>query len=184
VDTKRGWTKIPAILCIRARTFKNGSLMIFFSSQFERSAGFLHIFARILVHPQISNNYLLRLLAGDRHPGEQVVYKLAKALRLSAVQTGALLVAAGYTPPLDLLQPLPSKEEARIQVPLSEESPITPLIKQFYSLAHEVPEPLQAAFLAEMRQYLAYARYRYVLCDGTSLMDLEFGTFPPDPGGR
>src|SRR5258708_36900437 len=25
--------------------------MIFFSSQFERSAGFLHIFARILVHP-------------------------------------------------------------------------------------------------------------------------------------
>jgi len=26
--------------------------MIFFSSQFERSAGFLHIFARILVHPQ------------------------------------------------------------------------------------------------------------------------------------
>src|SRR5260370_18164668 len=39
------------MLCSRARTFKNVSLMIFFSSQFERSAGFLHIFARILVHP-------------------------------------------------------------------------------------------------------------------------------------
>jgi transcriptional regulator with XRE-family HTH domain len=134
---------------------------------------------RVASAAQISNNYLLRLLAGDRHPSEQVVYKLAKALHLSAVQTGALLAAAGYPPPLDLLQPLPSKEEAWIQVPLSEESPITSLIKQFYSLAHEVPEPLQAAFLAEMQQYLAYTRYRYVLCNGTSLMDLEFGTFPP-----
>jgi hypothetical protein len=57
VDTEPygGWTKILAILCMRARTFKNGSLMIFFSSQFECSAGFLHIFARILVHPQKHN---------------------------------------------------------------------------------------------------------------------------------
>jgi hypothetical protein len=52
LDRERGWTKILAILRIRARTFKNVSLMIFFSSQFERSASFLHIFARILVHPQ------------------------------------------------------------------------------------------------------------------------------------
>ena len=53
MDTKPygGWTKILAILCSRARTFKNVSVMIFFSSQFERSAGFLHSFARILVHP-------------------------------------------------------------------------------------------------------------------------------------
>src|SRR5258708_34874958 len=54
-DRERGWTKTLAILSIRARTFKNGRLMIFFSSQFERSAAFLHIFAGILVHPQKHN---------------------------------------------------------------------------------------------------------------------------------
>ncbi len=64
MDTKPygGWTKILAILCSRARTFKNVSLMIFFSSQFERSAGFLHIFARILVHPLEGHVTKLKLI--------------------------------------------------------------------------------------------------------------------------
>jgi len=139
---------------------------------------------RIASAAQISHNYLLRLRAGDRHPSEQAVIRLAQALRLSAGKFGALLVAAGYTPPLDLLEPPPVHEWAGGQVPLPDESPVTPLIKQCYSLAHEVPEAMQAAFLAEMQRYLAYARYRYVLCGGASLLDLELGTLPSDPGSK
>ena len=75
-------------------------------SQYVEESGMKQ--TRVASAAQISSNYLLRLLAGDRHPSEQVVYKLAKALRLSTVQTGALLASAGYTPPLDLLQPLAS----------------------------------------------------------------------------
>src|SRR5713226_10551460 len=139
---------------------------------------------RIASTAGMSYNYLQRLLGGNRHPSEQVAYNLAKAMRLSPVQSGALLDAAGYTPPLDLLQTLPAGEQVGKQVPPSEESPITDLLKQFYSLAHEVPEPLQAAFLLEMQRYLAYARYRYILCGGGSLLDLELGTLHPDPGSK
>jgi transcriptional regulator with XRE-family HTH domain len=139
---------------------------------------------RVASAAQISNNYLLRLLAGGRHPSEQVVTRLAGALRLTAVQTGALLVAAGYTPPLDLLEPPPGEGLAGEQFPLPDEGPVALLIKQLYSLEREVPEALQAAFLAEMQRYLAYARYRYVLCGGASLLDLELGTLHPDHGGK
>src|SRR5260221_11831106 len=77
-DRERGWSKLLAILSIRARTFKNGSLMIFFSSQFERSAGFLHIFAGILVHPQ---KHQLRWRPGrpaltNRPPGPAAPYAI------------------------------------------------------------------------------------------------------------
>jgi transcriptional regulator with XRE-family HTH domain len=132
----------------------------------------------------VSYNYLQRLLAGDRHPSELVVYKLAKALRLSAVQTGALLAAAGYLPPLDLLQPSPVDQRAEEQAPPSEERELSSLAQQIYSLAHEVPEPLREAFLLEMQRYLAYARYRYVLCGGASLLDLEDAAPRPRSGSE
>src|SRR2546421_9614057 len=60
---------------------------------------------RVASSASISYNYLQRLLAGDRNPSDQVVYKLAQALHLSPEQTGELLAAAGYAPPLALLQP-------------------------------------------------------------------------------
>ncbi len=39
---------------------------------------------RVASDASISDNYLQRLLAGDRNPSDQVVYKLAQALHLSA----------------------------------------------------------------------------------------------------
>ena len=62
---------------------------------------------RIASIASISYNYLQRLLSGDRNPSEQVVYKLSEALHLSTEQTGELLAAAGYAPPMNLLQPVP-----------------------------------------------------------------------------
>src|SRR5215472_1942782 len=59
----------------------------------------------------ISYNYVQRLLAGDRNPSDQVVYKLAEAMRLSAEHTGELLAAAGYAPPPDLLHPSAAQDQ-------------------------------------------------------------------------
>ena len=67
---------------------------------------------RIASIASISYNYLQRLLSGDRNPSEQVAYKLSEALHLSVEQTGELLAAAGYAPPMNLLQPVPIREQS------------------------------------------------------------------------
>ena len=123
----------------------------------------------------ISYNYLQRLLGGDRNPSDQVVYKLAEVLHLSAEQTGELLAAAGYAPPMSLLQASPPKERenAILSAPSMETSQATRLAQELYRLTQEIPEPLQTLFSEEMRYLLGYARYKYVLSGGTGLLDLH-----------
>src|SRR5438105_4404926 len=82
----------------------------------------------------ISYNYLLRLLAGDRNPSEQVVYKLAEALHLSTEQSGELLASAGYAPPASLFQQVvsPVQKSSTLQLPVSvEANQETRLAQQF-----------------------------------------------------
>jgi HEAT repeat protein/transcriptional regulator with XRE-family HTH domain len=130
---------------------------------------------RIASAANISYNYLQRLLGGDRNPSDQVVYKLSEALHLSREQTGELLAAAGFAPPMDLLQPAPVQEGSHsIPRPMpAESSYATLLAQQLYRLAQDIPEPLQAPFLAEMKHLFGYARYKYILTGGTDLLDLN-----------
>lgn len=128
----------------------------------------------VATNAHISYNYLQRLLAGDRHPSEQVVTKLAQALRLSSEQTGDLFAAAGYAPPTDLLQS--SQELQQINdVPTSSDkdaSQATRLTQQFYRLVQDVPDTLQAPFQEEMKHLLGYVRYKYLLSGGANLLEL------------
>src|SRR5436305_8687196 len=88
---------------------------------------------RVASIASISYNYLQRLLSGDRNPSEQVVYKLSEALHLSVEQTGELLAAAGYAPPMNLLQPVVQEQSNIIPSALLKESnPATILTQQFY----------------------------------------------------
>jgi transcriptional regulator with XRE-family HTH domain/uncharacterized protein (UPF0147 family) len=130
---------------------------------------------RIASSANISYNYLQRLLGGDRNPSDQVVYKLAEALHLSPEQTGELLAAAGYAPPLSLLQPTTAKEQTQdvSRVPVTEPGQATRVAQELYRLAQDIPEALQAPFLEEMKYLLGYARYKYVLSGGTNLLDLQ-----------
>ena len=130
---------------------------------------------RIATGANISYNYLQRLLGGDRNPSDQVVYKLAEALHLSAEQTGELLAAAGYAPPMSLLQPATAEVQAHpiLPAPVAETSQATRLAQELYRLAQEIPETMQAPFLEEMKHLLGYVRYKYVLCGGTHLLDLS-----------
>ncbi len=129
---------------------------------------------RIASSAHISYNYLIRLLAGDRHPSEPVVYKLAEALRLSAEQAGELLAAAGYAPSLALIQPSATHEQVTLsEIPSTEINQVTRFVQQFYRLAQEIPGDLQDAFLEEMKHLLGYARYKYILSGGANLLDLD-----------
>jgi transcriptional regulator with XRE-family HTH domain len=126
----------------------------------------------------ISYNYLTRLLSGSRHPSDQVVYNLSQALRLSREQTAELVSAAGFAPTVALLAEAEgSQEREKAIVPPSTasttENQINRLIQQFYRLAQDVPDALQHAFLEEMQCLLGYARYKYVLSGGVSLLDLD-----------
>lgn len=135
----------------------------------------------IASNAHISYNYLQRLLAGDRNPSDQVVYKIAQALHLSEEQTGELLAAAGFAPPLALLQP--ATEHIHIEndssVVAAEPDQAVRLSQQLYRLAQEIPEALQAPFLEEMKHLLGYARYKYLLSGGTSLLNLDLATIAP-----
>ncbi len=132
----------------------------------------------IASNAHISYNYLQRLLAGDRNPSDQVVYKLAQALRLSEAQTGELLATAGFAPPLALLQSSADQAQAATVLPVTAKktNQAVQLSQQLYHLAQEIPEALQGPFLEEMRHLLGYARYKYLLGRGTSLLDLHLAT--------
>lgn len=123
----------------------------------------------------ISYNYLQRLLAGDRHPSDQVVYHIAQALRLSPEQTGELLASAGHVPSQAFLQAM--LEAERDGIPFSEKDahPLTSLIHRCYRLAQKIPSSHTATFFEEMQHFLGYAHYKYVLCGGTNLLDLAAG---------
>jgi transcriptional regulator with XRE-family HTH domain len=125
----------------------------------------------------ISYNYLQRLLAGDRNPSEQVVQKLAEALRLTALETGELFATAGYAPPIALLHAFSPTEQNNTSMPTiaSELDQVTRLTQQFYRLSQDVPEALQAPFLEEIKHLLNYARYKYVLSGGENLLELDPG---------
>jgi len=135
----------------------------------------------IASNAHISYNYLQRLLAGDRNPSDQVVYKLAQALHLSGEQTGELLAAAGFAPPLALLQPSADQAPTENMLPVvaKKTNQAVQLSQQLYRLAQEIPEVLQVPFLEEMSQLLGYARYKYLLSGGTSLLDLDPATSVP-----
>lgn len=145
--------------------------------EYIESSGMKQTYVATTTH--ISYNYLLRLLAGDRHPSEQVVLKLAETMRLSKEQTGELLAMAGYTPPVSLMKSVDSHEQdiEVLPVPSADTSKETRFVQQFYRLAQEVPELLQEAFLEEMRHLLGYARYKYVLSGGMNPIDLH-GSLP------
>ena len=129
---------------------------------------------RIASSAHISYNYLIRLLAGDRHPSEPVVYKLAEALRLPAEQASELLATAGYAPSLALIQLSATHEQVTLsEIPSTEISQVTRFVQQFYRLAQEIPGDLQDAFLEEMKHLLGYARYKYILSGGANLLDLN-----------
>lgn len=126
----------------------------------------------------ISYNYLTRLLAGTRHPSEQVVYGLSRELRLSRAQTAEMLSAAGFAPTAALLaEPNDRQEMENVLPPPSvvstAENQVNRLIQQFYRLAQDIPGALQYSFLEEMRCLLGYARYKYVLNGGAPLLDLD-----------
>lgn len=123
----------------------------------------------------ISYNYLQRLLAGDRNPSDQVVYKLAQALHLSGEQTGELLASAGFAPPVTLLQKSAEQLLTENSVPVLTKEPdqATKLSQQLYRLAREIPDALQSAFGEEMKQLLGYARYKYLLSGGTNVLALD-----------
>jgi hypothetical protein len=121
----------------------------------------------------ISYNYLHLLLTETRNPSEQVVYNLARALRLSPEQTGELLAEAGYTPSAALLA-TSSEQPGAVPIPLMEDSRAARLAQRCYRLSREIPESLQQAFLDEMGRLLDYARYKFLLCGGIPLADLRF----------
>src|SRR2546429_5302875 len=106
---------------------------------------------RVASDASISYNYLQRLLAGDRNPSDEVVYKLAEALHLSAEQTGELLASAGYAPPIALLQPTATQTQTNsvLSVSTLESNPAARLSQQLYLLAQEVPAALQTSFSEE-----------------------------------
>lgn len=126
----------------------------------------------------ISYNYLTRLANGTRNPSDQVVYNLANALHLDREQTAELVAAAGFAPTAALLAASGQTQgKEKLIVPVSDSSTleglVNRLIQQFYSLTQEVPDPLQNPFFDEMRCLLGYARYKYVLSGGSSLLDLD-----------
>lgn len=123
----------------------------------------------------ISYNYLQRLLAGDRNPSNQVVLKLAQALHLNSEQIVALFAAAGFAPPVALLQSVSEQPEidAFLPAPGSGINPTTRLTQHLYRLVQDIPEALQAPFFEEMKHYLGYARYKYVFSQGANVLDLE-----------
>ncbi len=149
--------------------------------EFIESSGMKQTYIATSTH--ISYNYLLRLLAGDRHPSEQVVFKLAEAMHLSKVQTGELLAEAGYAPPVWLMESLDSDKQSIPPLPMSsvDTSPATRFVQQFYRLVQEVPALLQEAFLEEMKHLLGYARYKYVLSGGVNPIDLNGNLFLTSP---
>ncbi len=132
---------------------------------------------RVASNASISYNYLQRLLAGDRNPSDQVVYKLAQALHLSMEQTGELLAAAGYAPPIALLQPTTAQAQISTDLPVSaaETHPAARMAQHLYLLTQEIPAALQASFSEEMRHLLGYARYKYILSGGANVLELEKG---------
>jgi hypothetical protein len=133
---------------------------------------------RIAQAASISYNYFLRLIGGDRHPSEQVVYKIAEALRLSAEQTSELVAAAGYAPSPALLETAAQEQLSMPRQALpAESSEAARFVQQFYRLAQEVPDSLQPAFLEEMKHLLGYARYKYVFAGGAHLLDLNPSSF-------
>lgn len=123
----------------------------------------------------ISYNYLLRLLAGNRRPSKQVVNGLAEVLHLAPAQTGELLAAAGYAPPMLLLQSEQGEKVADVAQPavLREGQLDSQLVQQLYRLMQEIPESQQKSFFEEMKHLLGYARYKYIFSDGVSLLNLE-----------
>lgn len=120
----------------------------------------------------ISYNYLHCLLIETRNPSEQVVYNLARALRLSPEQTGELVAEAGYAPSAALLN-TSSEQLIAVPIPLVEDSRAARLAQRCYRMSQEIPETLQNAFLDEMGKLLEYARYKYLLCGGVPLADLR-----------
>jgi hypothetical protein len=132
----------------------------------------------------ISYNYLHCLTTETRNPSDQVVYNLARALRLSPEQTGEFLSAAGYAPTVALLY-LPSDQTPAEALHIGEDIPAARLAQRCYRLAQEIPEALQAPFLVEIGKLLDYARYKYLFCGGAALADLRFtgtGSASPQPG--
>lgn len=122
----------------------------------------------------ISYNYLQRLASGGRNPSDQVAYKLAQVLNLSAEQTGELLASAGFAPPIALLQGTGDQELTNRSLSSPQEiNQGTKLTQQFYRLAQDIPEGLQTSFQEEMKLFLGYARYKYILSGGASLLDFE-----------
>lgn len=136
---------------------------------------------RVATTAHISYNYLQRLLAGDRHPSDQVVNKLAQALHLTSEQTGELLAAAGHAPPLALLPSNSAGEQTYLTLSpfTSEATQVMRLTQQFYRLTQEIPETLHGSFSEEMKHLLGYVRYKYVLSGGANLLDLKLN-FPND----
>jgi hypothetical protein len=122
----------------------------------------------------ISYNYLQRLLAGDRNPSDQVVSKLAQAFHLTAEQAGELFAAAGFAPPATLLPSALNQSSADALLPASNAggNPTTRLTQHLYRLLQDMPEALHVPFFEEMKHYLGYARYKYVLSKGANLLDL------------
>jgi hypothetical protein len=121
----------------------------------------------------ISYTYLYCVLTETRNPSDQVVYNLAKALRLTDEQTGELLTAAGHAPSVTLLQ-MSSALHGTVPLPLLDDSRAAHLAQRWYRLAQEIPEVLQAPLLSEMEKLLDYARYKYLLCGGATLANLRF----------
>jgi transcriptional regulator with XRE-family HTH domain len=121
----------------------------------------------------ISYNYLQRLLAGGRHPSDQVVYNLAQALRLTPEQTGALLIAAGHTPSAAFLQAMLEEPEPRhaFSDASTAPQPLTHMIQRLYRLAQRIPEPEIDAFVEEMHYLMNYAHFKYVICGGANLLE-------------
>ncbi len=119
----------------------------------------------------ISYNYLMRLLAGDRNPSSQVVYKLAETLHLSPEQTGQFLSAAGYAPPATLFQAA-REQKTDITTDIVPDH-ITRMAQQFFRLAQDVPDDLQPAFLEEMKHLFSYVRYKYILSGGANVLELN-----------
>lgn len=124
----------------------------------------------------ITYNYLHLLLAQKRRPSDQVVQSLAEALHLSPEQTGELLAAAGYAPPLALLSTTIASNQDQHTPSSKKDSPASRFAHRCYRLAGEIPETLQKAFLEEMGYLLDYARYKYILSGGANLTDLRFTT--------
>jgi transcriptional regulator with XRE-family HTH domain len=130
---------------------------------------------RIATDASISTNYLHRLLAGSRNPTPHVVEGLARALHLTAQETGELFAAAGMTPPVSLLHPMLTALAIQGEATgtSEEEAQNVRFARQCYQLAQTIQVHLRPAFLTEMDNLLTYAHYKYNICGGSRLLDLQ-----------